>query len=179
MQSNLSIADMLYNRRLVIAETVLRNRPNNGQTLIENLYIADIFIADICFSGHFFWTPLEHFGQNYLLRANTLKTHVCFYLTHFFILTWSSSSDFSKLFFTHVIILTSPLTLSRQRSLSYRNQSTDLQSKSMDWFLYDNGPRLERIKKTFTGISSPNPTPQWTLCPVTSKWMWWFANWRN
>ena len=23
----------------------------------------------------------------------------------------------------------------------------DLQSKSMDWFLYDNGPRLERVKE--------------------------------
>ena len=30
-------------------------------------------------------------------------------------------------------------------SLSYRNQSTDLQSKSMDWLLYDNGLRHERV----------------------------------
>ena len=36
--------------------------------------------------------------------------------------------------------------LSRQRPLSYRNQSIDLRSKSMDWFLYDNGLRLERVK---------------------------------
>ena len=28
----------------------------------------------------------------------------------------------------------------------YRNQSIDLQSKSMDWFLYDNGLRHERVK---------------------------------
>ena len=38
------------------------------------------------------------------------------------------------------------LTLSRRRSLSYRNQSTDLPSKSMDWFLYDNGLRQKRLK---------------------------------
>ena len=38
------------------------------------------------------------------------------------------------------------LTLSRRRPLSYRNQSIDLQSKSMDWFLYDNDLRLERVK---------------------------------
>ena len=38
------------------------------------------------------------------------------------------------------------LTLSRRRPLSYRNQSIDLLCKSMDWFLYDNGLRLERIK---------------------------------
>ena len=31
------------------------------------------------------------------------------------------------------------LTLSWRRPLSCRNQSTDLQSKSMDWFLYENG----------------------------------------
>ena len=30
--------------------------------------------------------------------------------------------------------------------LSYRNQSTDLRSKSMDWFIYDNGLRHERVK---------------------------------
>ena len=39
-----------------------------------------------------------------------------------------------------------PLTLSRRRPLSYRNQSIDLRNKTMDWFLYDNGLRLERVK---------------------------------
>ena len=39
------------------------------------------------------------------------------------------------------------LTLSRRRlPLSYRNQSIDLLAKSMDWFLYDNGLRLKRVK---------------------------------
>ena len=38
------------------------------------------------------------------------------------------------------------LTLSWRRPLSYRNQSIDLQSKSMDLFLYDNGLRDERVK---------------------------------
>ena len=37
------------------------------------------------------------------------------------------------------------LTLSGRRSLSYRNQTIDLLRKSMDWFLYDNGLRLERV----------------------------------
>ena len=39
------------------------------------------------------------------------------------------------------------LTLSWRRPLSYRNQSIDLQSKWMDWFLYDNGLRHERVKE--------------------------------
>ena len=38
------------------------------------------------------------------------------------------------------------LTLSRRRSISYRNQSIDLLCKSMDWFLYDIGLRRERVK---------------------------------
>ena len=38
------------------------------------------------------------------------------------------------------------LTLSWRRPLSYWNQSIDLQSKSMDWFLYDNGLRHESVK---------------------------------
>ena len=39
------------------------------------------------------------------------------------------------------------LTSSRRRPLSYRNQSIDLLRKSMDWFLYDNGLRLESVKE--------------------------------
>ena len=38
------------------------------------------------------------------------------------------------------------LALSWQRSLSYRNQSIDLQSQSVDWFLYDRDLRHERVK---------------------------------
>ena len=38
------------------------------------------------------------------------------------------------------------LTLLGRRSLSYRNQSIDLQSKSMDWFLQDRDLRHERVK---------------------------------
>ena len=32
-----------------------------------------------------------------------------------------------------------------KRPLSYRNQSIDLHSKSMDWFLYDRDLRHERV----------------------------------
>ena len=37
------------------------------------------------------------------------------------------------------------LTLSWPRSLSYRNKSIDLQSKSLNWFLYDRDLRHERV----------------------------------
>ena len=39
-----------------------------------------------------------------------------------------------------------PLFISRWRSLSYRNQSTDFLCKSMDWFLYDRDLCQERVK---------------------------------
>ena len=41
------------------------------------------------------------------------------------------------------------LTLSWRRQLSYRNQS-DLRSKSMDWFLDDNG--LRHVNKDLTSV---------------------------
>ena len=49
------------------------------------------------------------------------------------------------------------LTLSWQRPLSYTNQSIDLHSKSMDWFLYYNGFRHERVKmgKKWSKMLSP------------------------
>ena len=44
------------------------------------------------------------------------------------------------------------LTLSWRRWLSYRNQSIDL-----DWFLYDNGLRRERVKEGETSLRSASP----------------------
>ena len=51
-------------------------------------------------------------------------------------------------------ILVSDLTLSWQGPLSCRNQSIDLQSTSMDWFLYDNGHRHERVKRALKSFKS-------------------------
>ena len=39
------------------------------------------------------------------------------------------------------------LTVSFRRPISCRNQSIDLRSKSMDWFLYDVDLRHERVKE--------------------------------
>ena len=48
----------------------------------------------------------------------------------------------------------SKLTLSWRRPLSYRNQSTDLLRKSVDWFLYDNGLRHEIFNGKFHFLCS-------------------------
>ena len=50
------------------------------------------------------------------------------------------------------------LTLSWRKPLSYRNQSIDLLSKSMDWFLYGNGLRMRELKFI---RQSPNSVFNW------------------
>ena len=42
-------------------------------------------------------------------------------------------------------------------AVMYRNQSIDLRSKSMDWFLYDNGLRHERVKNSCRRFQSNKP----------------------
>ena len=66
---------------------------------------------------------------------------------------WRQSPKLIKIsqFFprSEAAILTSSLNLPWRRSLSYWNQSIDLLSKSVDWFLCDNDLRHERIKTVF------------------------------
>ena len=64
------------------------------------------------------------------------------------------------------------LTLSWRRPLSYRNQSIDLLSKSMDWFLYDNSFRHERVK-----VNYENTRAMYEICSEltikTPEWRHW------
>ena len=46
--------------------------------------------------------------------------------------------------------------MTEQRLLSYRNQSIDLLRKSLDWFLYDNGLRHEKVKNDWWDDITPN-----------------------
>ena len=50
-----------------------------------------------------------------------------------------ASSDKSHSLLNTIVHVVQILPLSWRGPLSYRNQSIDLQRKSMDWFLYDNG----------------------------------------
>ena len=59
---------------------------------------------------------------------------------------WCYCNFTKKLETYHVSIRNKTLTLSWRRSLSYKNHSIDLLCKSVDWFLYDNGLRQERVK---------------------------------
>ena len=52
-----------------------------------------------------------------------------------------------------VLIIILILTLSWRRPISYRNQSIDFRSKSMDWFLYDIGLCHERFKDPLEVVS--------------------------
>ena len=70
--------------------------------------------------------------SHFFYRTPKDKREICDYLTR----------SYFKNFISNNI---SFLTLSWRRPLSYRNQSIDLGSKSMDWFLYDNGLRHDRV----------------------------------
>ena len=78
------------------------------------------------------------------------------YMKFYFLPSSIDSSSLLVLFYVHLFLLficypnwmlTSDLTLSWRRPISYRNQSIDLLCKSMDWFLYDIGLRHERVKR--------------------------------
>ena len=76
------------------------------------------------------------------------------------------------------------LALSWRRPLSYRNQSINLQSKSMDWFLYDNGLCHDRVNSSVIyQVSSSKPisaqrsasalrfTGSYMKCNAGMKWV--------
>ena len=64
------------------------------------------------------------------------------------------------------------LTLSWWRSLSYRIQSIDSQSKSMDWFLYDRDLHHERVRQHLFAISLfPCKRLYLQINPKVSSWV--------
>ena len=62
------------------------------------------------------------------------------------------------------------LTLSWRRPLTYRNKSIDLQSKSMDWFLYDNDLRHERVECNLVWYLDSTVIYCCFLLPVHLSW---------
>ena len=65
---------------------------------------------------------------------------------------WKISFFAQCLYLSMYKYLSSYLTLSWRRPLSYGNQSIDLLCKSKDWFLHDNGPRHERVNLIGLGV---------------------------
>ena len=69
-------------------------------------------------------------------------------------------------------------TLSWRRSLSYKNQFTDLQSTSLVWFLYDRGLLHERVNLWKDGISKINKlwvthtSPSRSICCLFNFSIW-------
>ena len=74
------------------------------------------------------------------LRENVrIRRYFGLYFSAFGLNIDQSNSEYGHLF--HSV----SLTLSWQRSLSYRNQSTDFSYKLMDWFLYERDLRPETV----------------------------------
>ena len=104
---------------------------NQDELIFALVMVFQPFNAWCQLKGHTYWkldTPL--LGKLFLFFSMKALSA----LKMFFISYW-------KLF-----LFLRFLPISWWRPLSYRNQSIDLQSKSMDWFLYDNGLRHERVK---------------------------------
>ena len=68
----------VYSGHLVITDTFSWNRPNHGQTLLENSYIEDYFTANNYYSGHNFLTPREKFKPNLSPYSVENKSKVLF-----------------------------------------------------------------------------------------------------
>ena len=92
-----------------------------------------------------YFEVFKSLNANPTKQSNTLKQFVCnsqrivsVFYNFVGLLRWGLKAFFRRLF---------ELTLSWRRPLSYRNQSIGLRSKSVDWVLYDNGLRHERVKK--------------------------------
>ena len=80
------------------------------------------------------------------------------------------NGKFSCFYLKHVM---NALTLSWRRPLSYRNQSIDLLCKSVDSFLYDNGPRHEKVNPFQSTVAVHIGTTQ--LIYKAMKWL--VSNW--
>ena len=115
--------EMLAKKQLVIHNCVLVI-----PTIIIGhswLRISNCRHLDWPYSG-VLWT-LSHIYRTFLLKC--LRVFNCYF--------------FAKKFYRNCFI--GSLTLSRHRSLSYRNKFTDLPCILLDWFLHDRDPRHERI----------------------------------
>ena len=129
---------MLYEGHLVIADSFLRSRLSHRQTIIEKPLYSGRF-----YSGHLLnWTLFLSIAWKFWAKFTSLqwtpywlvgkkKKPGCFYLAHFFTLTWF---NFSRLFFTYVISLASPLKNSLQifQVPSQRHNCLSFQS-SLKW----------------------------------------------
>ena len=124
----------IYNGLILKNTIAIRHDENCLGPFMNGFLFTGIYLILTC-SIIFYW--------NTTLALNLLVYHLRVFLKYAMTNDrWSIPS----------LILQSSLTLSWRRPLSYRNQSIDLLRKSMDWVLYDNGLRHERVKSIFPSI---------------------------
>ena len=90
-----------------------------------------------------------------------------------FSILWNTSLTFST-----TSAIPAALIISWSRSLLYRNQSTDFQSKSMDWFLYDRSLHHKRVRAIQNQILAPLQVLVHFEDPLSMLWFelrqtWW------
>ena len=87
--------------------------------------------------------------HNHLVRKRTLNHSHKLVWTNSWLFVYDLSSCRFDSCCSPIVNMLLDLTLSWRASLSHRYQSIDLLRKSMDWFLYDNDLRHERVKAYF------------------------------
>ena len=114
------------------------------------VYSYVIRMSLVCTRMSFVCTGMSSVRHSYVLVCYLYVTRMCSYVIRISLAcTHMSSVCHSYVIrmslvcgFTMILILT----LWRRTPISYGNQSIVLQSKSMDWLLYDIGLRHERVK---------------------------------
>ena len=96
----------------------------------------------------FFYTPWKHQKiRDFLISSGGTERDHWHWMGKFAFTLENIKANMNLLKISSKIWKKIILTLSWRRLLSYRNHSIDLLCESMDWFLYDNGLRRERVKK--------------------------------
>ena len=92
------------------------------------------------------WFPLRIKQRLQWFRKSTITTTRKIFILYKNLLMFTQRNR-CRCFPENILKIWIFLTLSWRRPISYRPQSIDLRSKSMDLFLYDIGLRHERVKK--------------------------------
>ena len=119
-------------------KTCIIRRCHRGPLVLKRLsQVWNYYIKCVCRKFHEFVGKWQNINTLEIIKRNFVKVceHFKVSCNPLNIIIGSGSSSWLI------------LTLSWRRSLSYRNQSIDLQSKSMNWFLYDRDLRHERSNK--------------------------------
>ena len=124
----------------------------------------NLFITFFCVFLYWIWMYFSKTKLCWNWKVALIRYHLNIWISLIcvnYLQFWNPISLF-VLICDHINLLFRIKGLSWWRTLSYRNQSIDLRSKSMDWFVYDDSLPHERVKTLWS-----NDQAYWQLCHST------------